>query len=269
MTFWKRKLKGEERDDGNDKNPADSSSHEEAVTWESSRIDSALKSERMAWKVAGCSVSMAALLVVALIVLMPLKETVPYVVRVDALGAADIITTLKDKPMSYDDVIDKYWLSKYVRAYESWEYYTAQEDYDFVGLTSSATVAKNYALLFEGPRALDKQYGEKTVVKTQIVSVTPAANGSATVRFEKKMLARTAPENQNPSTKWIATIGYEYKKISKMKEKERLVNPLGFHVTSYRVDPEMIAAPPPLMDLGAEQKAPVVPAIEGYQGGQK
>ena len=40
-------------------------------------------------------------------------------------------------------------------------------------------------------------------------------------------------------TSWIATIGYEYRKISKMKEDDRLKNPIGFQVLSYRVDPEI------------------------------
>jgi type IV secretion system protein VirB8 len=266
MTLWKKKQKDKE-EPGNTQE--DSSEHEEAITWESSRIDNAIQSERKAWMVAGCSVAMAALLVVALVVLMPLKETVPYVVRVDAMGATDIITTLKDKPMSYDEVIDKYWLAKYVRAYESWEYYTAQDDYDFVGLTSSSPVAKHYASLFEGPRALDKQYGEKTVVKTQIVSVTLTGDGRATVRIEKKTYMRGASEAQAPAMKWIVTLRYEYKKVSKMKEKERLVNPLGFHVISYRVDPEMGSAPAPLVSPGIEKAAPVVPAIDPSQGEPK
>jgi len=266
MTFWKKKLKSKEAPESP---PEIMSDHDEAVTWESSRIDNALKSERLAWKVASCSVAMSGLLVVAIVVMMPLKETVPYVIRVDAMGAADMITTLKDRPLGYEEVMDKYWLSKYVKAYESWEYYTAQADYDFVGLTSSSPVAKHYAKLFTGPQAIDKQYGEKNIVKTQIVSVTPTGNGIASVRFEKKVIARATPDVPAVTTKWVATIGYEYKKISRMKEKERLVNPLGFQVTSYRVDPEMVSSPTPLVLPAAEQKAPVVPAIDDSQGAQK
>jgi type IV secretory pathway component VirB8 len=266
MSFWKRKLTSKDEPES----PAEcASDHEEAVTWESSRIDNALKSERLAWKVAGCSVAMSGLLVVAIVVMMPLKDTVPYLVRVDALGAADIMTTLKDRPVGYEEVMDKYWLAKYVKAYESWEYYTAQADYDFVGLTSSSPVARHYASLFTGPQAIDKQYGEKTIVKTQIVSATLASDGVALVRFEKKMLSRNSPENIAQVTKWVATIGYEYKKISKMKEKERLVNPLGFQVTSYRVDPEMVSSPAPLALPAAEQRAPVVPAIDASQEAQR
>jgi type IV secretory pathway component VirB8 len=265
MRFWKRGNK-----DTIQKNDGVVSEQADAVTWESSRIDNALKSERLAWKVAGSSVALSGLLVVAIVTMMPLKESVPYVIRVDSVGGADIITTLKDRPVGYEEVMDKYWLSKYVKAYESWEYYTAQSDYDFVGLTSSPSVAKHYSLLFTGPQSIEKQYGEKNIVKTQILSVTPAGNGIASVRFEKKIVARNAPtpDAVAPVTKWVATIGYEYKKISKMKEKERLVNPLGFQVTSYRVDAEMISASPPELPA-VEQKSPIVPAIDGSQRTQK
>ena len=39
---------------------------------------------------------------------------------------------------------------------------------------------------------------------------------------------------------WVATIAFEYRNPSVIKESQRLVNPFGFQVLSYRVDPEMI-----------------------------
>lgn len=217
----------------------DSNKQSTLPTFESCLIEDAIRSEKRAWRVAGAAVFTAVLLTVAVIVMTPLKETTPYVIKVDSAGAVDILTTLKNKPMSYDEALDKYWLAKYVRAYESWEYYTAQEDYEFVGLTSAPPVAKQYALLFEGPRAIDQLYGVQTIAIAKIISVVPTDNGIAQIRFEKNLKTRNAPEVQGQTQRWIATIGYEYKKVSKMKESERLKNPLGFHVTSYRVDPEI------------------------------
>jgi len=261
------KLFGKKKEDPvTKKEMAASDVYQEAANWETCRLEEAQKSESRAWKVAGCSVAVSAMLAVAIVVVMPLKENIPYVVKVDAAGAVDIMTTLKDKAMSYDEVIDKYWLAKYVRAYESWEYYTAQEDYDFIGLTSSSEVAKQYAMLFQGPRAIDQVYGQQYMVKTKIVSVVPQGNGIAQVRFEKNVKPRQNPEADGQTSKWIATIGYEYKKVAKMKESQRLLNPLGFNVQSYRIDAEMIDAPKVSANSANTQpssSSPVVPAISG------
>lgn len=244
--------------------PAKGRIFDEAVDWETNHLLNVEQSERRAWKVAAASVVVAVLLAIAIFVMMPLKVVQPYVVRVDSTGATDIVTTLKDKPMDYDEVIDKYWLAKYVRARESWEWYTAQEDYNLVGLFSAPDVAKQYMQLFDGPRAIDKMYGQQNIVKTEIVSVVPSGNGIATVRFEKTVRSRNAPESTGQVTKWLATIGYEYKKVGKMKERERLISPLGFQVLSYRVDSEMIdssasATTTPHVPLKDQQ--PPVPAI--------
>jgi type IV secretion system protein VirB8 len=264
--------KNKKGDEGKGEKEVNESDHQEATDWESCRLESALQSETRAWKVAGCAVAVSVLLAVSMIVVMPLKESIPYVVKVDAAGAVDIVTTLKDNPMAYDDVIDKYWLAKYVRAYESWEFYTAQEDYDFVGLTSASEVAKQYAQLFTGPKAIDQVYGQQYIVKTKIVSVVPQGNGIANVRFEKNVKPRNNPESQGTTSKWIATIGYEYKKVSKMKESQRLQNPLGFNVQSYRIDAEMLDIPAAQKSNDSAQSQPVqpvVPAINAPEGGSR
>ena len=42
----------------------------------------------------------------------------------------------------------------------------------------------------------------------------------------------------------IATLGFTYKPGLKMDEQDRIENPLGFQVTSYRVDNDYAAMPP-------------------------
>ena len=213
---------------------------QKAFDWETSRIELIEKSERRAWNVAKGSSIVAILAIAALILLTPLKESIPYVVRIDNnTGYTDIVTTLKNKNVSFDEVVDKYWLTQFVRARETFEWYTAQEDYDNVRLFSSPEVGKEYAKLFEGPNALDKAYGQHTVARVKIHSIVPHGDGQASVRFEKILKRRDAPDTSAQVTSWIATIGYEYRKISKMKEDDRLKNPIGFQVMSYRVDPEI------------------------------
>lgn len=183
----------------------------------------------------------ASLAMIAIAFMMPLKESVPYVIRVDsATGVPDIVTMMTDKEVTGDEVMDKYWLAQYVRARETYDWYTLQHDYNMVGLLSSANVGKGYAELFKGKEALDKKYGKTVRATVDILSVVPNGRGTGTVRF-MKTTKRVDQENASGSvTRWVATISYEYLNTMHIKESDRLMNPFGFQVLSYRVDPEMV-----------------------------
>ncbi len=57
----------------------------------------------------------------------------------------------------------------------------------------------------------------------------------AQVRFEKAVIPLNKSDMQPAPQRYIATIAYVYK-IAGKEEKDRLINPLGFQITSYRVD---------------------------------
>lgn len=221
---------------------ADTSStvYEASMNWESSRVQLIEKSEQRAWTIAISAVACATLLVVAVALMLPLKENTPYVIRVDnATGIPDIVTAMDTKGVAYDEVMDKYWLAQYVRSHETYDWYTIQKDYDTVGLLSSPRVGAEYAELFEGKDAIDKKYTNQIRVTAEIVSVVPNGKGIGTVRFKKTTKRVDDPKSPGTVTKWIATVAYEYRNPSMIRESARLINPFGFQVLSYRVDPEM------------------------------
>jgi type IV secretory pathway component VirB8 len=214
-----------------------------AVNWESSRLLAVEKSERRAWRIAGCSVGVTILAVAAIAMMMPLKESIPYVVRVDnSTGVPDIVTSMVDKKVTGDEVMDKYWLAQYTRARETYDWYTLQRDYNTVGLLSSPHVGQGYAQQFEGKDALDKTFGKAVRSTVEIVSVVPSGKNTGTVRFIKTTKRVDQEASPGTVTKWVATVAYEYRSTALIKESARLVNPFGFQVLSYRVDPEMIGS---------------------------
>nr|CAC82756.1 TraJ protein [uncultured bacterium] len=216
---------------------------EQAINWESSRVLSVEKSERRAWRVAFASVGVAVLAIAAIAMMMPLKESVPYVIRVDnTTGVPDIVTAITDKAVTGDEVMDKYWLAQYVRARETYDWYTLQRDYNTVGLLSSQHVGQGYAQLFEGKEALDKTYGKTVRATVEILSVVPTGKNTGTVRFIKTTKRVDQEGSPGTVTKWVATVAYEYRSTALIKESARLVNPFGFQVLTYRVDPEMVGS---------------------------
>lgn len=219
--------------------------YDKELTWEASRIELIERSERKAWNVAKVMTALVVLSIAAIAFMMPLKESIPFLVRVDNVtGVPDIVTRMDEKTVTFDETMDKYWLARYVTARESYDWNIIQKDYDTVGLLSSPNVAAQYQQLFEGADSLEKRFGNRTKVEVKIVSVVPNGRGIGTVRFIKEARNVDDPVGASSSiTKWVATVGYEYKSVSLLRESSRFINPMGFQVNTYRVDPETGVAP--------------------------
>lgn len=214
--------------------------HAEALTFEAARIGLALESEARAWRSAKGLGLLLALETAALALMLPLKTTVPYVVEVDReTGAASILEVADGKALPASDIQDKYWLSQYVLARESYDYRTLENDYIKVRELSLPQVFDPYASQF-GDKAdsLEKRLGDAKQYRIELVSVVPNGNGIATVRF-RKTVRNTASGLIESESRWTATLGYEYRPQKKAPESARLVNPFGFRVTSYRADEEI------------------------------
>jgi type IV secretion system protein VirB8 len=220
--------------------------HDDALDWEASQIDMIVKSERKAWYVAYAALGVVVLSWMAIVLMMPLNREKPYMLRVDnTTGAVDIVTTLNDKRVTYSDTIDKFFIAKFVRAREKYDWYTLNQDYDEVRMFTTSEVGKEYAALFEGKDALHKRYNKQYKITVDVFSVVPNGKGQATVRIAKT-LERTDTTDGSKSRntqKYIATISYEYRNPSKISESLRLINPLGLQVKSYRLDPELVSTP--------------------------
>jgi type IV secretion system protein VirB8 len=207
---------------------------EESKGLERDFLEEQIRSKALAWRLALGSWGLLALALLGYAQLLPLKKVEPYVVRVDnATGAVDIVTVLREAPQSYGEVVDKYWLNKYVLNRESYDWQTLQASYDTAVLLSSEAVQREIAALFDGPKARDKVLGERVRYVVKVRSITPSKD-TAVVRFVR---TRRVEGAEDADESLVATIGFQYVPAP-MKEEDRLVNPLGFQVTSYRVDPE-------------------------------
>jgi type IV secretion system protein VirB8 len=210
------------------------------MSWEASRIRQVETSERRAWYVAITSVVVTVLLVVGFVMLLPLKETVPYLVRVDSVtGATDIVNVLDTRKVDFSEALQKANVVDYLRSRESYDWFTLTPDYNRVMLMSSPSVGKDYANLYAGSNALQKKYGQAVRVKVNVISVVLSGHQSATVRFTRN-IKRVDDDGDGETTHWVATIAYEYRQISRLKEAQTWDNPTGFVVTSYRVDSEVV-----------------------------
>lgn len=213
-----------------------------AKAFEKSEIDIVRRSNKIAWRITGTCIVIMGIAIGAVAGLTPLKTVIPFVIRVDNnTGATDIVTQLKVSEKSYSETINKYWLAQYVRYRESYDWQTVQSTYDATNLLSAPAVQAEFAKLYNNNPAaphLVLKDNFKVIVKVNAISFV---GEMAQVRFEKHIIPLAAGNPTRPAPqKMIATVAFEYQN-KPLKEADRLVNPLGFQVTSYRVDPE--AAP--------------------------
>lgn len=196
---------------------------------------------RFIWQVVGMLSMLFFILAVFYHQFNPVTLKEPLVLRVnDTTGAVQEVSTIKDQEKTYGEVVDTFFLADFVRAYENYNYQSIQSDYDKTILMSSDAVANEYKNIYQDTPerpARDKQLGQQGTRKVKVLSVVPdIKKGIATVRFQTET---TSGSQSTTVENWVATITYEYVS-AKIDNNVRLLNPLGFVVTSYRVDKELV-----------------------------
>lgn len=223
----------------NTQNDAPASSFQQASQWEASRVLSAERSERRAWLVAGVFAIGFVMAAGAIMMMMPLKQITAQFYRIDnATGSIEMFTTLADEMVTDDEVMNEYWLARFVLHYETYNWHTLNTDYRTIGLMAAPDVAAEYVARFEGERALDKVYADKVKQTVNVINVVPSGFNTAAVRFTLTTTnVRTG--SIKDSTRYLATMAFEYTGEERTSKGVRLVNPKGFTVTSYRADEEL------------------------------
>nr|WP_314433987.1 VirB8/TrbF family protein [uncultured Brevundimonas sp.] len=213
---------------------------EDARRWDQDRLASALRSRRLAWIAAGAATTLATAATLAVALLSPLKTVEPFVIRVDrATGAVDVMRGLsaEDGPARYDEAVSKYFLAQYVRGREGYLDPAAEDAFLQVALLSGPAEQRRWADLYRGsnPDSPQNLYGTDGEAIVSVRAIGFIGDDVANVRFRRTI--RQA--QQTLESDWIATVAFTYTRAP-MNESDRLRNPLGFQVLSYRADPEVV-----------------------------
>lgn len=212
---------------------------ENSQRFEVSKTKALQNSERKAWRIAYGSMFLACLSTIAIVGLTPLKKSVPFVIRVDsATGIVDVVETMQDSKTNYDEAVSKYFIRQYLRYREGYspDKELKEEYYRNVGFMSSQQEQAKYLEFFNpntNPTAPINVLGNHgritTVVKS--ISFVDANKKVALVRFVKHV----QDGNDKKDISLAATITFKYLSGA-IENSIRAINPLGFHVTEYRVD---------------------------------
>jgi len=201
------------------------------------------QSERIAWMVAAGACIVASLAVIAVCMMVPLKQTVPYYIYVDKeTGATQAVVLNDPQTISSTEAMSRYWLSRYIQARERYVYRLQQEDVNFVLATSSDSIGREYAVQYEEPHNKATRLKESLEERIVILSVqlTPGATGRGTVRFQK-IVWKQGQREPDSTTTYVADVAFDWRSTNGWGTNYLLLNPMGFSVTGYRATQEMPA----------------------------
>jgi type IV secretion system protein VirB8 len=233
---------------------------EEAAAWDFDRVAHFRRSERLAWLVAGGGGLCAVLCAGALMLLVPLKQIAPFLVRVDnTTGLVDVAPTAAG-PIDPGEAVTRYLLTHYVMVCERFNFSTAESDYSECGAFHSAQRNQAWYAAWNpaNPSSPLNLYKDGSTIRASVVSVSffRRANGItdlAQVRYLKRL--RRAGSAEEEVTHWIATIQYAYATPSQ-DIRTRSLNPLGFKVLDFRPEPEVVGEPALSAGAGPSGAAP-------------
>jgi len=217
--------------------------NKESLDFEASVAYQAQQTVKRAYTIAAFLGVIVLILAIAIVLLVPLKTAVPYVIRYDTTtGYTDITTGLTSTAVDVNEAVSKYFVSKYVQLREGYHFETLQQDYDLVQQFGGNVVNEEYRSAYEGKGARQEILGSKVMEKIDVISVVlgqAAELKTAAIRikiltYDKTNMKRPAIEKNK-----VVTLTFEYALDSKMSELYRLNNPLGFRVVSYRIDSEV------------------------------
>lgn len=215
----------------------------DALSFEADIAQRSYKSERAAWALVVVFAIIAILAVGAVLLMTPLKQTIPYHVYVDKeTGAMQAVVVNDRVSITTNEAVARYWLGRYVSARERYVYRLQQEDYDFVMATSATPVAQEYSYPYTGPTNRADLLKETIEERINILSVqvTPGATGRGTVRYQKIVWRAGMREPESVKT-YVADVAFDWIAPTNWSTKDLLVNPMGFAVLAYRTTQELQA----------------------------
>lgn len=233
-----------------------------AVDYETTIADLARRSERRAWWVAAVAAVTALLLGAGYAGVMPLKERVPFLVMADASSGNATVARLdadfRNRSITASEAIARANVASFVNLRESYDVAMMNlRDWRAVHAMSAPEVGREYALLHaaNNPHSPWNTHGRSRAIRVRILSIQlvegdDATPRGATVRFQRSVYDKASGATR-PLDSRIATLAFTYNLALRMDEPDRLENPLGFQVTSYRVDNDYAPVPP------AESPAPL------------
>ncbi len=197
--------------------------------------------ERFAYFVAAVGVIVGLAGFLGAVSLFPLKTIETFVVVVDKeTGEMDRVSQVAALTLDESDAIIQANLVAYVDDRETYDLTDGEQRINSVLDRSDSDAARTLRDLWSStsedyPITV---YGRDTRIDVVIRSVNQIEKGVAQVRFTRTL--RRERDTRTVTRPYVATLAYEFRPETRQRLQDVWANPLGFVVTSYRVDAETL-----------------------------
>ncbi len=200
------------------------------------------RSARLAWRVATASCVLSGILGLGIITLLPLKETEVFTVLVDSTtGAAERIVQVQPTNISDEEAVIQSLLVAYVSDRESYIRAGIQERLESVQRRSVGAARTSLQQLWndnsDNENYPPRIYGAGSQVSVQVKAINFLNDNVAQVRFAKTLMR---PQQRSVTRSFVATVQYEFSPRQERSLQRVWENPLGFSVSTFRVDAETL-----------------------------
>lgn len=178
--------------------------------------------------------------VVVISQLTPLKSVEPFVIQVDQKsGFTQTVDPLTVKELTANEAVNNFFIVQYIRSRETYSVMDLAKNYNIVRIMSERD--KVYPEFVgeadpNNPRSNAARLGSTGVRTVKFKSITYLNPQLAQARLLIEEKSDNAGYSQQHK---IALVAFEYIKMNLTTE-ERYINPLGFRVTDYRLDEDVL-----------------------------
>ncbi len=219
---------------------------QDGKNWYRDRYESVVTQRNFFAVIALTSLGIALLAGMIILFLAPVKTVAPFLIQVDEKsGLTQVIDVASQKEITADEAMRKYFVAKFVQARESYDTNDNRRHSNIIRLFAVRDLYRGYweqVISRNNKASLFFKLGDRKVRRVRINSIQFLDGSLAQVRFSTTDSTRSAAlrgEQKKADANFIALVGFNFTKLDLTPDEMR-VNPLGFRVTSYRVDDEVL-----------------------------
>lgn len=172
--------------------------------------------------------------------LTPLKTVEPFVIQVDQKsGIVQTVDPLTVKELTANEAVNNFYIVQYIRARENYNIHDIARNYNIVRIMSEpGQVYGQFVSQADpnNPRSNAARLGSGGTRTVKFKSITYINPQLAQARL---LIEERGNETSYQQQHKIVLIAFQYIKLNLTNE-ERYINPLGFRVTDYRVDEDVL-----------------------------
>lgn len=180
--------------------------------------------------------------------LTPYKSVEPFVIQIDEKsGIVQRVDPVTRTEFTSSEAVDRFFIAQYIRARESYIRSVFRYNYDIVRVMSDRFAFNIYNQTVsernpESPAAILKSDGIRTVKFKNIAFIKSSERDDTVEKVAQARIVLTDISRKFPAPidyHSIVTITFQYANLN-LNEEERYWNPLGFLVTNYAIEREVV-----------------------------